>query len=417
MRRPPRIAARAGGAAPRSASAVLGSDHPLARATEALDSVVRQSLAVAAVLVGSSIDLMAGRAWAATLAASADRRPGGTHRDRRGMQTEPTRPCARSDSRGPRQRPSRRRAASAPTPPGPADANDPGPKPRGDNRSSVALPRTPSLQDLSAVRACCDQGGRGGSSRDHSTARLRAGAGAWRRARRAPTHRRLLAAVRKPSRAAAGRAPPYRPPTHRMSCPQLAAMVWGPPRQLLLAATIQPPVRGRHTTRGSGDPVSPAGHKPIGGRRESSASLAPAGRVVMGAARSSWSCARGLACGSDVAPLRVLPRCRVAGGAGRLGRRAVAGTWACRSLTIAEGTLCSGCLSATSSPRVRARRVLRSRISCCALRAWWLAVSISTRSDAALSAVWPLSPAMNRDWISALACASCPPKWLLTNVQ
>ena len=71
MRRPPRIAARVGGAAPRSASAVLGSDHPLARATEALDSVVRQSLAVAAVLVGSTIDLMAGRAWAATLAASA----------------------------------------------------------------------------------------------------------------------------------------------------------------------------------------------------------------------------------------------------------------------------------------------------------------------------------------------------------
>ena len=71
MRRLPGIAAGAGGASPRSASAVLGSDHPLARATEALDSVVRQSLAVAAVLVGSSIDLMAGRAWASTLAASA----------------------------------------------------------------------------------------------------------------------------------------------------------------------------------------------------------------------------------------------------------------------------------------------------------------------------------------------------------
>jgi hypothetical protein len=28
-----------------------------------------------------------------------------------------------------------------------------------------------------------------------------------------------------------------------------------------------------------------------------------------------------------------------------------------------------------------------------------LAVLISTRSDAALSAVWPLSPAMNGDWI------------------
>lgn len=71
MRRPPGIAARAGDARPRSASAVLGSDHPLARATEALDGVVRQWLAVAAVLVGSIIDLAVGRAWAATLAASA----------------------------------------------------------------------------------------------------------------------------------------------------------------------------------------------------------------------------------------------------------------------------------------------------------------------------------------------------------
>ena len=71
MRRVPGTAARARGAPPRSASAVLGSDHPLARATDALDSVVRQSLAVAAVLVGSIIDLLAGLTWAATLAASA----------------------------------------------------------------------------------------------------------------------------------------------------------------------------------------------------------------------------------------------------------------------------------------------------------------------------------------------------------
>ena len=70
MRRPPGITARASGAPPRSARAVLGSDHPLARAAEALDSVVRQSLAVAAVLAGSIIDLIAGRTWAATLAAS-----------------------------------------------------------------------------------------------------------------------------------------------------------------------------------------------------------------------------------------------------------------------------------------------------------------------------------------------------------
>ena len=117
MRRPPGIAARAGGASPRSASAVLGSDHPLARATEALDSVVRQSLAVAAVLVGSSIDLMAGRAWASTLAASATivllilTAVGAackqTQRDRA------------LHSRGARERPSRRRPAPAPTPPDP----------------------------------------------------------------------------------------------------------------------------------------------------------------------------------------------------------------------------------------------------------------------------------------------------------
>ena len=71
MRRPSGLAARSGSAPPRAASAVLGSDHPLARATESLESVIRQLLAVAAVLVGSIIDLIAGRAWAVTLAASA----------------------------------------------------------------------------------------------------------------------------------------------------------------------------------------------------------------------------------------------------------------------------------------------------------------------------------------------------------
>jgi hypothetical protein len=71
MRRLPGLAVRTSGATPRSPSAVLGSDHPLARASDALDSVVRQSLAVAAVLVGSIINLIAGRTWAATLAASA----------------------------------------------------------------------------------------------------------------------------------------------------------------------------------------------------------------------------------------------------------------------------------------------------------------------------------------------------------
>jgi hypothetical protein len=65
------IAARAGGVPRQSASAGLGSDHPLARASEALESLVSQLVAVAAVLGGGVIDLSDGRAWATTLAASA----------------------------------------------------------------------------------------------------------------------------------------------------------------------------------------------------------------------------------------------------------------------------------------------------------------------------------------------------------
>jgi hypothetical protein len=206
-------AARASGAAPRSASAVLGSDHPLARATDALDSVVRQSLAVAAVLVGSIIDLLAGRTWAATLSASAAIVLVGLtviatackqrQRDRalalilEGRENVPVAAVQRQ------------RSAT-----GPADANHACPKPRGHDRASVDPPRTPSVQDLSAVRPCCRQGSRGRSSRRHPTARLRPRAGAWGRGRRAPAHRRLLAAVRKSSRAATGRAPPDRPPSH-----------------------------------------------------------------------------------------------------------------------------------------------------------------------------------------------------------
>jgi hypothetical protein len=71
MKRPQGIAPRARSARPRPAIAVLGSGHPLARAAEALNGVVRQWLAVAAILVGAIIDLIVGRAWAATLAASA----------------------------------------------------------------------------------------------------------------------------------------------------------------------------------------------------------------------------------------------------------------------------------------------------------------------------------------------------------
>jgi hypothetical protein len=71
MRRRPVLAARAGSTQPESPSALLGPDHPLARATEALQSAVRQAVAVAAVLTGSIINLGEGRHWATTLAASA----------------------------------------------------------------------------------------------------------------------------------------------------------------------------------------------------------------------------------------------------------------------------------------------------------------------------------------------------------
>jgi hypothetical protein len=57
--------------APRPASAVLGPDHPLSRAIEALDTALKQWRAVAAVLVGSVIALVEGRVWAPTVAGSA----------------------------------------------------------------------------------------------------------------------------------------------------------------------------------------------------------------------------------------------------------------------------------------------------------------------------------------------------------
>jgi hypothetical protein len=71
MRWRPVIVARASGVPRRSAGAVLGSDHPLARAIEARESVVRQLIAVAAVLAGGMIDLGEGVAWATMLVASA----------------------------------------------------------------------------------------------------------------------------------------------------------------------------------------------------------------------------------------------------------------------------------------------------------------------------------------------------------
>ena len=50
---------------------VLRADHPLLRATEAVDSTVRQWVNVAAVLTGSAIARLEGAAWAAPLAVSA----------------------------------------------------------------------------------------------------------------------------------------------------------------------------------------------------------------------------------------------------------------------------------------------------------------------------------------------------------
>jgi hypothetical protein len=61
--------ARAGDLQP--PSAVLGPDHPLTRAIDAVERVRKQSVAVAAVLVGSLADLSAGAVWAAALALSA----------------------------------------------------------------------------------------------------------------------------------------------------------------------------------------------------------------------------------------------------------------------------------------------------------------------------------------------------------
>jgi hypothetical protein len=70
-RRSPRIATRAGRGASQTPSAVLGPDHPLARAIDGLESVVRQLRVVSAVLIGSMIDFREGVAWAEDAALSA----------------------------------------------------------------------------------------------------------------------------------------------------------------------------------------------------------------------------------------------------------------------------------------------------------------------------------------------------------
>jgi hypothetical protein len=61
----------AAGGAWQTPSVILGSDHPLTRAVDGLDSVGRQSRAVGAVLLGSVIDVTQGVAWAAAAALSA----------------------------------------------------------------------------------------------------------------------------------------------------------------------------------------------------------------------------------------------------------------------------------------------------------------------------------------------------------
>jgi hypothetical protein len=62
-------AARDGGGATPT-SVILGAEHPLTRAIAASECVWRQIRAVAAVLVAGVIDVLLGRAWAATLVGS-----------------------------------------------------------------------------------------------------------------------------------------------------------------------------------------------------------------------------------------------------------------------------------------------------------------------------------------------------------
>jgi hypothetical protein len=70
MRRAAGSAAREGGSRP-ATRATLGADHPLTRAAETSERVWGQVRAVAAVLVGSTIDVLLGRPWAAPLAGAA----------------------------------------------------------------------------------------------------------------------------------------------------------------------------------------------------------------------------------------------------------------------------------------------------------------------------------------------------------
>lgn len=69
--RPSRRATPARGTERAAVSAVLGRDHPLTRAVDSLEVLARQSLAVAAVLIGSVIEVIEHVRTAFALAASA----------------------------------------------------------------------------------------------------------------------------------------------------------------------------------------------------------------------------------------------------------------------------------------------------------------------------------------------------------
>ena len=68
---PPTAAAQLGDRACCPPAVVLGADHPLTRAVHALESLGRQALAVAAILLGSIAGIIGGVAWATPSAVSA----------------------------------------------------------------------------------------------------------------------------------------------------------------------------------------------------------------------------------------------------------------------------------------------------------------------------------------------------------
>jgi hypothetical protein len=71
MPKPSSPASQTGADRPQLASAVLGRDHPLTRACDALEGALRQLLVVAAVLVGSVLAAIEHNAWARSIALAA----------------------------------------------------------------------------------------------------------------------------------------------------------------------------------------------------------------------------------------------------------------------------------------------------------------------------------------------------------